>query len=60
MRGEPTPDELGALVAVLTALRARTETAAAGDDTSGAGAAVPRAAWDRGGNGYRSPLAWVG
>ncbi|WP_327695932.1 acyl-CoA carboxylase subunit epsilon [Streptomyces sp. NBC_00459] len=54
VRGNPDPDELGALVAVLTALRARAT------DDAAAGPAVPRANWDRAGNGYRGPLAWVG
>lgn len=50
VRGDPTPDELGALVAVLAVLRARAEAAAP----------APRANWDRAGNGYHGPLAWVG
>ncbi|MEU8928427.1 acyl-CoA carboxylase subunit epsilon [Streptomyces sp. NPDC048409] len=54
VRGDPGPDELAALVAVLSVLRARAESAA-----EPAGPAVPRATWDRAGNAYRSPLAWV-
>ncbi|MFJ5266223.1 acyl-CoA carboxylase epsilon subunit [Streptomyces sp. NPDC088387] len=55
VRGEPSPDELAALVAVLTAVRAR--AAAAGP---AAEPAVPRATWDRAQNGYHGPLAWTG
>ncbi|MCX5286555.1 MULTISPECIES: acyl-CoA carboxylase subunit epsilon [unclassified Streptomyces] len=55
VRGDPTPDELGALMAVLTVLRARAEAA----DDAVAEPCAPRASWDRAGNGYRSPLAWV-
>ncbi|WP_405618659.1 acyl-CoA carboxylase subunit epsilon [Streptomyces sp. NBC_00076] len=54
VRGNPDPSELAALVAVLTVLRAR-----AGTTDDDAGPAAPRATWDRAGNGYRSPLAWV-
>lgn len=53
VRGHPAPEELAALAAVLTAFRAR----AADDDATEPPA--PRASWDRAGNGYRSPLAWV-
>ncbi|MFF1392995.1 acyl-CoA carboxylase subunit epsilon [Streptomyces sp. NPDC058287] len=54
VRGNPTPDELAALVAVLTAtLRSRAD---AGEDAP----VVPaRAEWDRPADGYRSPLAWA-
>ena len=55
VRGNPDPDELAALVAVLTVLRARAEAA----DDAVAEPCAPRATWDRTGNGYRSPLAWV-
>ncbi|MFJ9345375.1 acyl-CoA carboxylase epsilon subunit [Streptomyces sp. NPDC101237] len=54
VRGDPGPDELAALVAVLTVLRARAEARA-----EPAGPAVLRATWDRAGHAYRSPLAWV-
>jgi len=56
VRGDPTPDELGALVAVLSVLRARAEAA----DDAAAEPRAPRASWDRAGNGYCGPLAWVG
>ncbi|MGW4387881.1 acyl-CoA carboxylase subunit epsilon [Streptomyces sp. NPDC004685] len=55
VRGNPTPDELAALVAVLTAtLRSRAD---AGEDALVVPAA--RAQWDRPADGYRSPLAWA-
>ncbi|MFF4257603.1 acyl-CoA carboxylase subunit epsilon [Streptomyces sp. NPDC001663] len=54
VRGNPDPDELAALVAVLTVLHTRAATA---DDAPAPTA--PRATWDRAGNGYSSPLAWV-
>ncbi|MET7679196.1 acyl-CoA carboxylase subunit epsilon [Streptomyces sp. NPDC005423] len=54
VRGHPAPDELAALIAVLTVVRARAE--AAGGPAEEAG---PRAAWDRPEHGYRGPLAWV-
>jgi hypothetical protein len=53
-RGNPDPDELAALVVVLTALRARVAT-----DDRAIEPSAPRATWDQSGNGYRSPLAWV-
>jgi hypothetical protein len=55
VRGNPTPAELAALVAVLTAtLRARADS---GEDDA---PVVPaRAEWDRPADGYRSPLAWA-
>ncbi|MFE2069752.1 MULTISPECIES: acyl-CoA carboxylase subunit epsilon [unclassified Streptomyces] len=53
VRGNPDADELAALVAVLTILRARARA-----DGDPAGPSAPRATWDRAGNGYRSPLAW--
>lgn len=55
VRGNPTPDELAALVAVLTvSLRSR-EGADAGDTP----VAPARADWDRPADGWRSPLAWA-
>ncbi|RVU27394.1 acyl-CoA carboxylase subunit epsilon [Streptomyces antnestii] len=54
VRGNPTPAELAALVAVLTAtLRSRAD---AGEDTV---VAPARAEWDRPADSYRSPLAWA-
>ncbi|NDZ78735.1 acyl-CoA carboxylase subunit epsilon [Streptomyces sp. SID10853] len=54
VRGNPTPDELAALVAVLTAtLQAR---AAVCDD---APVAPARVEWDRPAGAYCSPLAWA-
>lgn len=54
VRGNPGPDELAALVAVVSVVRAR---AAAAHET--AGPVTPRATWDRTGDTYSSPLAWV-
>jgi len=55
VRGNPTPAELAALVAVLTAtLRARAD--AAEEDTQ---VTPARAEWDRPVDGFRSPLAWA-
>jgi len=56
VRGNPDADELAALACVLTVLRARAESGAG----EAAGPIAGRANWDRAGNGYRGPLAWVG
>ncbi|GAA1349613.1 acyl-CoA carboxylase subunit epsilon [Streptomyces beijiangensis] len=51
VRGDPTPDELAALVAVLTlTLRPCDEPVCV---------APARAEWDRPADTYRSPLAWA-
>jgi hypothetical protein len=54
VRGDPTPDELAALVAVLTAMRGR--AAPEGDPRP---EPASRATWDRAEHDYHSPLAWV-
>ncbi|MFB6679592.1 acyl-CoA carboxylase subunit epsilon [Streptomyces sp. NPDC056390] len=54
VRGNPAPEELAALVAVLTA------TLRSGADAGEVAPVVPaRAEWDRPADGYRSPLAWA-
>lgn len=56
VHGNPTPDELAAVVAVLTATLRSCADAADADD---APVACARAAWDRPVATYRSPLAWA-
>jgi hypothetical protein len=57
VRGNPTSDELAALIAVLTLTLHSCDEAGDGDGTACATSA--RAEWDRPADCYRSPLAWA-
>ncbi|MFF8833213.1 acyl-CoA carboxylase subunit epsilon [Streptomyces sp. NPDC015131] len=59
VHGRPTPTEVAALTAVLTALASRTAPDAPGPDSGPAPRArVRRAHWDRGWRAHPAPGSW--